>query len=42
MSLFTQDGHAKPALAAIQEGLRSPSAVHAATGPSIPKNMQAQ
>jgi hypothetical protein len=28
MSLFTEDGEAKPALAAIQEGLRSPRTVH--------------
>src|SRR6266581_3206801 len=40
MSLFTEDGRAKPGLAAIQEGLRSSRTVHAGTGPSIPKNMR--
>jgi arabinogalactan endo-1,4-beta-galactosidase len=36
MSLFTEAGAAKPALAAIQEGLRSPRTVHTATGTSMP------
>ena len=35
MSLFTEDGAAKPALAAIQEGLRSPRTAHTATGLGI-------